>query len=216
MKVKLFVALLAVAMIATASGTLLADDLNPPPWRGEPRTTYGRWEFNTLDPNPMPDEWYGISIPNTTITPGPGQEWMEGYDDRFGVWPLSGVIEVEIENWPEPLDHKEIWIQLTWQPFDTNGDPTDDMPSIIVDAPGSTQGAFDEWDTTYMLPPFSGNWQHLTFQTFVSPNPEFETIIITGDIVVDELVIDTICIPEPATMGLMGLGLLGLLRRKRA
>ena len=38
---------------------------------------------------------------------------------------------------------------------------------------------------------------------------------IGGDVFVDQLVVDTICIPEPATMSLLALGGLALLRRKR-
>jgi len=48
----------------------------------------------------------------------------------------------------------------------------------------------------------------------VPPEPTIETINITGDITIDEVVIDTIR-PEPTTMVLLGLAVPFVLKRGR-
>ncbi len=52
----------------------------------------------------------------------------------------------------------------------------------------------------------------------VQPNPEKEEIVIEVPYctVVDQIVIDTRCVPEPATLALLGLGGLCLVRRRRS
>ena len=50
----------------------------------------------------------------------------------------------------------------------------------------------------------------------IRKHPKFENIYISGSIMVDQVIIDTICIPEPITIALLGFGSLILIRRKRA
>jgi len=45
---------------------------------------------------------------------GVGQEWLPVWGGREGVWPLSGTIEVPINNYPPPNPWKDIWVQVTW------------------------------------------------------------------------------------------------------
>ena len=45
--------------------------------------------------------------------------------------------------------------------------------------------------------------------------PEFEVIRISGDIYLDEMVIDTYCVPEPASMSLLCLGALALIHKRK-
>jgi hypothetical protein len=60
-----------------------------------------------------------------------------------------------------------------------------------------------------------GGWTLSVFQINLYPNPPQEWFTIKGDIIVDHLAIDTRCIPEPATVALLGLGALVVFRRKR-
>mgnify|MGYP005649003983 CR=1 FL=1 len=57
-------------------------------------------------------------------------------------------------------------------------------------------------------------WFHSTYLVTLEPNPEFEMFIISGDIMIDEVVVDTIC-PEPGTLMLLCVGIPLALKRKR-
>jgi hypothetical protein len=194
-----------------------ADDLNVPPWAGDPGSTHQKWEFNTgPDTNPPPetdlDNPYGDPV--LTVLPSgnlPEDSYYEELAGRIGVWELDGAFVIEIPNRPDPDPWKWLWIQLTWMPDAQSG-----VPQIIVEAedaqavPITDIELIDEVET-----PIGDPWHHITYVYEIWPNPAFETIYIGGSIFVDEIVIDTICIPEPATMGLLAFGGLPLLRRKR-
>ena len=58
-------------------------------------------------------------------------------------------------------------------------------------------------------------WYETTFKWEIRPNPPDEFFMIGGNILVDELVIDTWCIPEPTTLSLLGGGLVLLVTWRR-
>jgi hypothetical protein len=64
--------------------------------------------------------------------------------------------------------------------------------------------------------PLADGWTETTYTWRIEPNPPDEFFTIGGTINVDELVIDTWCIPEPAALSLLALGSMVLLRRRRA
>lgn len=207
------------------SSIALAEDLNPPEWWGWHGTTWQGWEFDTPDPGPMSPDW-GEYLPSTylIVTPGPGMGWLEydrpyqyAYDPEnpdggvvgLGVWELSGSIDAIVDNWPEPNPEKCIWIQITWRPQDVG-----EFPIIYLSDPlGGQIGPVTEPINVIPLGP---DWIHSTYEIVLGYNPPDEFIHIEGTINVDELVIDTWCVPEPATVGLLGLGALILLRKRRA
>ena len=199
--VKLILVLLVSVCLLT--GNLFAAlDLNPPLWRGDDNTTMALWEFSTDDPTAVPDlEHNPYGTADIEVFPAAGHAWEELYRERSGIWPLSGRIEVGIDNDPTPREQKEIWVQVTWTT--KGGSP------IVTDMDSGTYAQqIDDIiiDDIY-------NWHHSTYQMFLSPNPDYETIEIAGAIRVDELVIDTICIPEPASLLLLALPTLAYLRK---
>jgi len=162
------------------------------------------WRFDTPDPNPLPDvvvNPYGM--PTTQIYPGVGQAWWPDLNGKIGVWPLSGEIWIEIPNNPVPNPLKEIYIQLTWEEQAPGNKP-------IV----QTTEPYAEAGLLLQETPLDGLWMHSIYTIQLLPNPAFEMILISGGIDVDQLVIDTICIPEPASLMLLVIGSLALVRRR--
>jgi hypothetical protein len=198
------VASLSLLVISALATSVLADDLNPPPWRGQPGTTFAEWEFLTPNPNPPPDIYVNpFGAPEMSAIPGALQSWQAEWDGRMGVWPLSGTMMVGISNYPIANPFKDIWIQLTWEAQAIGNRPT--VWETITGAPA----------TLLSETPIGGSWLLTTYLIHLIPNPQFEIVRIDGGIMVDELVIDTICVPEPGTTALFALGGLLLLRRRR-
>ena len=130
-------------------------------------------------------------------------------DDRQGVVPLSGEIDVLIPNYWELRPWKDIQIHLTWKPAG--------LDLILPDKPlvGVTPG-YDPYKvfTVSTSENLGLGWVYSLYEIEVIPNPPEEWIAIKGDILVDELVIDTVCVPEPVTIALLGLGGLVVLHRR--
>jgi hypothetical protein len=202
--------LLAVAMLAIIVSVSVADDLNPPPWRGLPGTTTTEWLFNTQNPQPPPDferNPYNREGHGAMMTTEPNTFWEPFWANRTGVWHLSGGLNAWLWNRPEPNPLKEIWVQITWW-----SDLPGMMPIVTERAPGTPDGRL-VGDILQL-----DGWRTSTFLITLPYNPPWEEVIIRGDIWVDQLVIDTYCVPEPSTIIALvgGLGSLLAFRRRRA
>jgi hypothetical protein len=210
------VAIFSLALCLLFSfGSLWADDYNPPErWiRGDPGTTYQRWEFmdgGALPSAPEEDYINPFGPASLTITDeGETKVWMpsdgEGHE---GVWRYENQIIIEILNFNEDNPLKEIWIQLTYAAIG--------VPLVYADDPGGTRF----WGQMVNEEPIiDSEYLHATWHIIMEPNPDREIIFIEPrncTTYIDEIVIDTICIPEPATLLMLGLGGLALLKKRRA
>lgn len=205
------IALLTAVIVATPA---FADDFFPPAWRGQPGTTMQTWEFSTdanpavldVDMNPYGAATAEIEY-DSPFTPWIDIDGNEPYQHQ-GVWYVEDWIEFGIPNNPMPNDYKEIWIQLTYY-ADGSGNP-----EFFTD-PGMTGGVTQ----IFSEPVGPGDiYTHAVYSIMFDHNPDFETIwLVPQDctIYVDEVVIDTICAPEPTTAVLMLLSATALLRRRR-
>ncbi len=191
-----------LAVTLTISSISSAHDIKPPDWRNKPDSTYQEWQFSTADLMPAPYVVYNdYGTPQLRVSPF--GDWVPDP----GAWYL-GEIDVWIPNSSVSNPEKRIWIQLTWQPADN--DPFLDSNPFIAVGPFDNMIMFRSDDYQAV-----SGWIHSTYDITIWPNPSEEWIAIKGDILVDQLVIDTICIPEPATICLLGLGTLTLLIKRR-
>ena len=205
----------ATCIAALFVKSAFADDIQPPPWRGQIGTTSQMWEF--LEPFNLapPDGPAPGGLPpllSTHIQVYPFGSWMpldQQPSGRRGIWPLSGEMWVTVDNYNLPNPVKYMWAQVTWQNM------------IGLPPTGPILGSFNP---TYATPPgltavppvsLGFGWYETTFMWEIRPNPQDEFFILSGNINVDQIVIDSWCIPEPATFALAGLGVLLLAWRRR-
>jgi len=201
------------ACVTPAQAIVGPDDVQPPWWRGQPGTTSQFWLFN--DPNPLgirPDGSLGQPfLPSTHINVQPISPWIQSDPNsgRFGIWPLSGRMDVTVDNYPINNPEKWMWVQVVWQ-------PQPGLPNT-----GPILGGFNPpAGTPIEIVPeqLPNGWFETTFKWKIYPNPIDESFIIEGNINVDQVIIDTWCVPEPTSMLLWTMG--GLLvawqRRRQA
>lgn len=125
-------------------------------------------------------------------------------------------MDIIIPNYQVPQPKKEMQIELIWRAAKQNFLP--DRPLIGVLPLYDNEGI--NYSEQIMLLE-EGAAQATTplirtvFAVDIWPNPSSEWITIKGDIDVFRVAIDTRCIPEPATLGLLIGGALMAIRRRR-
>lgn len=148
-------------------------------------------------PNPDPDPQAPPTIP------------VEGT-------PLAGTtvpVSIWIPNNPDPNLSKMIFWQMT---SDKSPTPTGSPPTATGVGP-DTYGSTDHPAPHPHIDHGGGGWYTYNGLVEIQPNPEGEwlTFELVDSTNIEEIVIKTVCMPEPATLGLMALGGLGVLARRR-
>lgn len=208
--------LLAIVLMVSASG-VLADDLLPPSWRPEiPANFDGKtlqiWEFDTPGSPGVPIapevDFNEYGDPTAMVMGAMPFAMYKSTDlGETGVWKTEDYIELYIPNAPEMNPEKKVRLQLTWW---ADGDPE------IYVVPGGGMVTDEVPVTTGTLLPTG--YYHSVIDYTIEPNPPFEFIYIMPrncTLYVSEIVVDTWCVPEPASMALMGIGGLAAVMRRR-
>lgn len=200
--------------------TALADYWNPPGWEDNPYFTHQSWQFSSDASPTAPDSYVNpfdeprLGIHGDHIV---WIDWSASLGSRSGVWVMeNGCAQTEgiIPNAQNDDLIKEVWIQAT--PL-TN--ITDELPlDILFEFPSPPPG-YTVTPKLTRIDPAGDGWIYHTSVFEIEPQPGWEVVCLNffipdnKYIVIDELDIDTRCIPEPATLLLLGLG--GIMIKKR-
>jgi hypothetical protein len=210
-------------ILLAVSGQAAADDLFPPPWRGAPLTTVAEWEFFGPANPAIPDGTTPLVVGDGLgpgVTPTATMVNLTHFPsyDGDGAWIHNGLtpdsvgfIDLLIPNWIDNLPIKLIQIQMTIQP--QGGNPP--RPHVVGISASDPAGILDvtRLNVNEILIDPLNNIFHRTETWRIRPNPDWEriNIAVPSDSYVDQIVVDTISmVPEPATIALLALGLLGV------
>ena len=200
----------------------MGEDIWDPPWEEDPTgwwseglhtATYQQWEFSqgfdvvtaTLE-NPYGDPYVELINADYPNPDGPqlgpdGETYINTI--HVGSDGTSGGIDIIVYNDPNPNDWKVVFVQITADKAPGPSGPTTNPPGSVTYPQPAIQHA--------------GTWYTFTAEIWIPGNPAMEIIHYDFPFSTDisEIVVHTICIPEPVTMSLLGVGGLMLLRRRR-
>jgi hypothetical protein len=220
--------LITICLVCVLSNSVavLADDYLPPTWRDQPGTVTAQWDsWAGFGYTMSPDSWTNNPLP--LLSPAPnayaynGTSLLSEFQGRTNVIELTGNNQIDfwLPNFDNQNPYKDVWIQVTY--FATSS-----AQYSSVDA--STYPYPSEISEPSLIADYShGNgWYTDVWNLQIIPNPQAEFIYVnftnqqygTGPLYpayLDQVVIDTWCVPEPTTICLLGFGALSLIRRKK-
>lgn len=220
------IGLLVFMLAAVQAGLYAAVAL--PEWIGADRTVHAEW-FNwdsfTVQGETYfaPDSWNASDAASLSLADAPDAFVYEGtfsggHNGRTNVIVLDGVGYESMDFFmPNYLggDFKEIYVQITYQDLGY-------APILGVDAYINDESLISGITPAYFQgrEQLEGNWVTDKFLFTVTPNCDYEYITLGFEVSscpigVDNVVIDTICVPEPASMGLLALGTMFILKRRK-
>jgi hypothetical protein len=128
-------------------------------------------------------------------------------------YPTGGMIRVQIDNWDRLNAVKLIWVQV-----DLYASPD----SVLAFHVSNYDNTEVPWDLVDLVTNPDGSVTLLAYSE-IRPNPPLEYLDFAygpvqgngGMVWIDNLHVATACVPEPGLIGVVGLGLLGVLARRK-
>ncbi len=205
---------IAVLALGAICPQILADDVNPPYWRGDAATTFQHWHFPEGNAGgPAPDDYdNSAGTPSMSVfgLETDGANWSASHAGADGVWEIidtfDGYLEFAVPNAvdggicsvsrgadPAGQDQKTPILQITYL------EGTSGPPVIEMTAQGGTPFTEDGDPVEITLP---NGYTHLT-TNWIGPATAMETVKIYpaggqgggGTTYIDQIVIDTHCGP---------------------
>lgn len=223
MEKQIFVTILIAVFVIGGS---LADDFNPPGWRGGPLSVEAEWDFEAQTPAAgiPPDGKYntvggsgGETLdPYFTHIDGTGT-WVadpDGPGPKGGGFAFTGFV-IHVANWIDQEPTKFIRLQFTG--YMANGGISQFLTIPQFDVSASP---LNDWTI------LDGDWEYNPDTDITKawvdlqlwPNPRNEDIwfnTVPPGVIIDQVYVDTISIPEPCGMALLGAGVILARRRRR-
>jgi hypothetical protein len=216
MKRLLIIAIVVMAGAGSRAG--LFTDINPAAFRGLEGSTFQGWMFSVPDVVSIPDMAVnpnGTAIARAAAGPLGNTAWESDYAGHQGVWVLdsgdTADMIIDIPNFPNHNPVKEMWVQVVYSSDGGAAPALYVLPNGVVQIPVPKMQLVN----AVQLDPY---YTHATFKLTIQPNPVFEQIVIRpryAAVRIDEIIVETQCIPEPMTLGLFGVGALLSLRKRR-
>lgn len=211
---KLLVFGFAIALVLFSANRAQADDFNPPDWRGDPLSVEAEWNFEGgIITSYAPDYFNAVGSQEKTLDSywthidGTGA-WVPDPDDLgpkgAGADYFGGFV-IHLANWNDDELYKDIRLQLTGYYLQSNGPVLEwDLPYFDITASPLNSWTITDGGVNYDL------GQDITrawYDIRIWPNPDNEDIWFdpVPGIVIDQIYVDTISIPEPASVAMMAL-----------
>ena len=205
-------------------GVAMADDFDPPNFRGYPLSYMAQWDMFTagdFSAGIVPDLESSVDDADPATYLYDGIYTHLDFDSEDG-WALTvgggggiynpqrdATFAANVINWVDWLPEKDLRVQMTYTD-DGNG-----PPSITgVTGHGPVSGGEPHTSESLASSGYGGTQRSWIYSIY--PNPDWEQIefFLPQGTIVEQIVIDSISMPEPATLALLLLGGLALLRRK--
>lgn len=201
---------MALITLVVMSAAIVADAgaSASPPWSQGATTTFEQWSFSEWNYGPVaPDSGWNNAFGTPELVVSTSSNWNSSVGQHNGVWTLNGEMDFIIPNYPVAQPEKDIWVEVLWKGAGlSNFIPDKPLLGIECD--------YDSVVISQQATLLDDGWTDTLFKLNVYPNPSSEWLVLKGDIMVDSVTINTICIPEPATFSLLVGGALMAIRRK--